>query len=141
MPPGNLCVMKNATTTLKTTELFLSELAPVARALETWRKARKFRQPIPEHLWGQMAGLARRHGVSRVSQALRLDYYSLQRRVEAPAGGPDFVEIKMASAVDQSAGCAALLEDGTGRKLLLRWSGSPGPEFLGVVQSFLSQGA
>jgi len=126
---------------MKTNEPFLSELAPVARALEAWRKTRKARQPIPEPLWRQMAALGRRHGVSRVCQALGLDYYSLKRRVEEAVGGPDFVEIKMASAVDQSFGCTAQLEDGKGRKLLLRWSSSPGPEFLGVVQAFWNQGA
>ena len=126
---------------MKTKDPSLSELAPVRRALETWRKTRKPRQPIPERVWGQMAVLARRHGVSRICQALRLDYYSLKRRVQESAGAPDFVEVKMASTVDQAPGCTTQLEDGKGRKLLLRWSCSPGPEILGVVESFWNQSA
>lgn len=126
---------------MKTKETFLSDLAPVARALESWRRTRKHRQAIPETLWTRLALVARRHGVSPVSQALRLDYYSLKARVEECAGAPEFVELKMASPVDESRGCTAQLEDAKGRKLLLRWSCSPGPEFLGVVQAFWNQGA
>ncbi len=53
---------------------FLSDLAPVHRALEAWRKTRQHRQPIPEDLWMKVTVLARSHGVSPVSQALGLDY-------------------------------------------------------------------
>ena len=126
---------------MKTNEPFLSELAAVARALEIWRKTRKHRQSIPESLWKQIAGVARHHGVSPVSQALRLDYYSLKRRVEESAGAPDFVEVKMVPTPEDHSGCTVQLEDEQGRKLLLRWSSCPGPELLGVVQAFWNQGA
>lgn len=125
---------------MKTNETFLSKLAPAARALETWRRTRRHRQPIPEVLWKQIVGVARHHGVSSVSEALRLNYYSLKRRVEESAGATDFVEVKMAPTPEKPSGCTAQMEDGQGRKLLLHWS-SPGPELLGVVQAFWSQGA
>lgn len=130
-----------ATTTMKSKKLFRSELEPVRRALAAWRKTRPHRQPIPEALWSEMAALARTHGVSSVSRALRLDYYALKRRVSEPVPASDFVEVKLASAEDPTRGCTAELEDRQGRKLRLRWSWAPGPELLGVVQAFWNQGA
>lgn len=130
---------------MKIKEPFLSKLAPVRRALETWRRTRKPRQPIPETLWMQMAALACAHGVSPVSQALGLDYYALKRRVAeiskvpAPSVSSEFVELKF-PASDGASACVAELEDGRGRKLILRWASSPGTQMLGLVQCFLNQG-
>lgn len=58
---------------MKIKETFLSDLAPVRRALDAWRKTRKRCQTIPESLWTPIAALACAHGGSQVSQALRLD--------------------------------------------------------------------
>jgi hypothetical protein len=88
-----------------------------------------------------MADLGCTHGVSSVSQALRLDYYALKRRVSERMPASDFVEVNIAPANDPTRGCTAELEDRRGQKLLLRWSSAPGPELLGVVQAFLNQGA
>lgn len=126
---------------MKSKTAFLCDLAPVKRALEGWRKTRRHGQRIPEDLWSQVAVLARRHGVSPVSQALGLDYYSLQGRVKDRACASDFVEVGMAPAGELAQSCTAELEDRQGRKLLLRWSRSPGSELLGVVQAFWNQGA
>ena len=118
-----------------------SDLALVRRALATWRKTSQPRQRIPEPLWTQIAALARIHGVSPVCRALRLDYYALKTRASQKVPGSDFVEVKFAPAGDGPQGCTAEFENPQGRKLLLRWSGSPGPELLGAVQAFLNQGA
>lgn len=126
---------------MKSKKLFHAQLKPVRRALEVWRKTRLLRQPIPATLWTEMAALARIYGVSSVSQALRLDYYALKRRVSEPASAADFVELPFSTADDPTRGCTAELEDRQGRKLLLRWSSAPGPELLGVVQAFWNQGA
>ena len=126
---------------MKSKKLGPSELEAVGRALGAWRKTRHTGQPIPETLWSEMAALARTHGVSSVSQVLRLDYYALQRRVREQAPAADFVEVRFAPAEDAARGCTAELEDRQGRKLLLRWSCAPGPELLGVVQAFWNQGA
>lgn len=120
---------------------FLSDLAPAQRALEAWRKTRQHRQPIPETLWRQMAALARTHGVSSVSQALRLNYEALKRRVRERGPGSDFVEVRCAPADCLAQGCTAELEDRQGRKVLLRWASTPGPELLGVVRAFWNPGA
>jgi len=126
---------------MKSKKVFDSEIAPVRRALEAWRKTRPHRQPIPEPLWIQMADLGCTHGVSSISRALRLDYYALKRRVSERMPASDFVEVNIAPAADSTRGCTAELQDRRGRKLLLRWVSAPGPELLGVVQAFWNQSA
>lgn len=126
---------------MKSKKLFHSDLTAASRALEAWRKTRHPRQPIPETLWAEMSALARTHGVSLVSRALRLDYYALQRRVNEQPPASDFVEVKFACAEDLQRGCTAEMEDRQGRKLLVRWTSTPGPELLAVVQAFWKQGA
>lgn len=126
---------------MKSNGQFHSDLAPVRRALEFWRKRCQPGQRIPESLWAQMAALARTHGVSPVCQALRLDYYALKTRASQQVEVSDFVEVKFPSAGQGPQGCTAEFEDRQGRKLLLRWSSAPGPELLGAVQAFLNQGA
>ena len=126
---------------MKSNDLFHSDLAPVSRALAAWRKTRQPRQRIPESLWIQMSALARTHGIAPVSRALRLDYYVLKARASQPEPASDFVEVKLAPAGNVTPGCTAEFETQQGRKLLLRWSGTPGPELLGVVQAFWNQGA
>ncbi len=65
---------------------------------QAWRRQRKGGSRIPQTLWGLAVGLASRHGVSRAATALKLDYYSLKKQVEAaadrsPSSSPGFVEL------------------------------------------------
>ena len=53
---------------------FLTEVEPVRCQLQAWRQTRKHRDRIPESLWQAMAQLARAFGVSRVCQALRIEF-------------------------------------------------------------------
>jgi hypothetical protein len=57
----------------------------VRRRLERWREARRAGMRIPEPLWAVAVKVAGRYGIHRTAQALRLDYYSLKRRVEREA--------------------------------------------------------
>lgn len=76
------------------------KLEVVQRRFERWRQTRPPRSRIPGGLWAAAVMLASSHGIHRVSKALRLDYYSLKKRVEQrSAVGSD-------SAADDSA-CAA----------------------------------
>jgi hypothetical protein len=73
------------------------DLARAQDQFRAWR-ARRTGGRIPPPLWMLAVRLVQRYGVSRTATALRLDYYSLKRRAEAPApkpptGGPAFVEL------------------------------------------------
>lgn len=65
--------------------LSLSRLRGVQRRFEQWRRERKGRARIPEALWRAAVTMAEIYGVNRTATALRLDYYTLKKRLEAKA--------------------------------------------------------
>lgn len=83
-------------------------LTDAARLFRRWRASRKLGERIPTALWTVACAAVAQHGVSRVSSALGLDYYSVKRRSEkasvapsppvrkkTPDRAPAFVEIPM----------------------------------------------
>ena len=72
-----------------------TDLQQLQLELNTWRQGRSGRAHLPEALWAAATQLAQAQGVSRVSRALRLGYFQLQRRVQAAASAPPpgFVEL------------------------------------------------
>lgn len=103
-----------------------------ARAkLEKWRLGGRRGRRIPEAVWSEAVELARVHGVSKTSVALRLGYYGLRRRlgggsetavaaesIEAPA----FVELALGGR--GAAECVVVFEDGQGRHLRIELRGA-----------------
>lgn len=81
-----------------------SDVTLARRAFERWRRSRPRGARIPEGLWSMVVGLAAEHGVSQASQALRLDYYAVQRRLAASGAvrskpsAHEFVELSMPAA-------------------------------------------
>ena len=55
----------------------------LAQRLTAWRDTRTRGQRIPEDIWREAVELARAHGLSPTTTALKLNYYDLQRRVGA----------------------------------------------------------
>jgi hypothetical protein len=125
---------------------------PFARTrveLERWRCWRRSGERIPSRLWSSAVDLAREHGVSRTSSALRIDYYALKgrlaelgksslpvtrrsradpdlRRRVASEGG--FVEVFPLSlpnpSVTSVADCAIVVEDAHGTRLRVELRGA-----------------
>ena len=122
------------------------EVRPVRCQFEQWRRRRSAGTPIPELLWRAAVALARKHGVSKTSLALRLDYYSLKRRLEAApgprpereGGGARFVEIPLHPVPNGSA-CVLEVEDGRGARLRLELPGVGAGELAGLVGCVWSQ--
>jgi hypothetical protein len=124
------------------TEPFSSDIEPVRRQLEAWRKTRQHRARIPEPLWAAMAKLGKTYGISPVSGALGIDYYALKDRVTAsprsasaisPAQAT-FIEVKPLP-VSQTAGCRVELKDRSGTKMTLHLDGSH-MDALSLAQAF-----
>lgn len=121
------------------------EISRVSRQFKEWRRSRRSGTRIPESLWRAAVALAQRHGVSKASLALRLDYYSLKKRLEAAprprpqaAGtGAPFVEIPL-RAVAGSPACVLEVEDGRGARLRLELQGVGSGELAGLVGSVWS---
>lgn len=120
-------------------------LAEAALRFESWRRDRTGRR-IPEKLWRLAVGLGRRYGVSRTSRALRLQYYSLKKRMEsaaeAPSGKasvpPAFVEILTAPspAVLTS---QVEFESPSGAKMRVEVNGTVSPGLVELCRLFLCE--
>jgi hypothetical protein len=106
-----------------------SQLLRAQHRFELWRKTRKGRAPIPETLWAAAVELAREDGLHRTARALRLDYYSLKKRLSA-AESPlrrstnkaAFVELLPPGASGLSV-CTIEMENAQGEKMKIQLQG------------------
>jgi hypothetical protein len=112
---------------------------------EQWRSGKRPRSRIPEELWTLAVGLAREHGVNRTSRALRLDYYTLKRRLEASSDAEkkvgDFLEVFPFEMVSDGSEWTMELESGTGVQMRMRVKGSDLPDLAALVYAFRSKGS
>jgi hypothetical protein len=131
-----------AKTTTKSDPTFSAAIARVQPALTAWRQRRKHREPIPEALWRKMVRLARRYGLSRVAQVLRVNYTGLKHHLvassdpQAPrtdAIAAEFVEVPMTACPTGSQWVIELEERG-GSKLTLRLAQSDSAAALALAQ-------
>lgn len=111
--------------TARTAEL-PRDLLQAQRRFMAWRSRHAPRQPLPQHLWALAVRLVPRHGLHRTARALKLDYYSLKKRVDAdnpqpPSPGPAFVELPPPLVVSKQA-CFEL-DNGAGATLRVQLSG------------------
>ena len=116
-----------------------STLLLAAARFDAWREERTTRG-FPPGLWRLAVGLAGRHGVSATARALRLDYYTLARRVR-PAGAsrpaaPAFVEIVPGQRAG-SCECVVEIENGEGARMRVRLAGGGVGEVVALERAFL----
>ncbi len=102
------------------------DLARVRSRFLAWRERRRAGSRIPQSLWEQAVELVTRYGVSRTSEVLRLDYYSLKKRAEGSAapsssGGPAFVELPSPVVVGKQ--CLFEFDNGSGVTLRVKLVG------------------
>ena len=125
----------------------VSDAKRVQRQFEDWRRRRRSGTRIPDELWRAAVDLVPELGVSKTSQFLRLDYYSLKKRVEAAArqqglgegDGARFVEIPVAAATGAGGGaCVLEIEDTSGGvRLRMELRGMAAVELGSLVRSVL----
>lgn len=108
-----------------------ADLAKAQRQFQKWRRSCKKRTRIPETLWDLAVQLAHTHGVSRIASLLKLDYYSLQKRLRArnfgdgnshPSSTPTFIELGPLPQV-APAECVIELADGAGALMRVQLKG------------------
>jgi hypothetical protein len=122
------------------------DVSRVRRQFEEWRGSRRPGARIPEPLWRAAVALARRHGVSKTSLALRVDYYSLKKRLEASprqraerdGAVARFVELPL-RAVPGGAACVVEVEDRRGARVRLELQGLGPGELAGLVGTVWSR--
>ena len=112
-----------------TRRLFSStDLNHLQRQLSAWRQRQTGRTRLPDEVWEAAASLARSLGLSQVSRTLRLDYYTLGRRmakrVALASGSPKaatFVELALGDPSGHERGQEYRVElaDGNSRRMML----------------------
>lgn len=108
-----------------------AELDALRGRFDGWRKNRTGRN-LPEELWQKAVEFAEIHGVSRVAQALGMNYVALKRRVETPKrpgdegarAKPAFVEVELTSPASQMSECVVELEDRKRGKMTIHLKGT-----------------
>jgi hypothetical protein len=133
---------------MKSNRSFSLDVEEARRRLEVWRKSRSRGKRIPAPLWALAAALARKHGVSPVSQRLGLDYNGLKRRAETirtPRRSrlkppPGFVELPLIGQPAQRPNCTVELARGEGARMTIRWEGKEGLDLVGLAEAFWRSG-
>ena len=131
--------------TRKTREL-PARLEGLRRRFERWRRTREGRSRIPEPLWTSAVKVAGRYGTGRTARVLRVDYYSLKKRVEGapaataskvPAGaaGATFLELP-APVWPGCVQCTLELENASGAKMRVHLKGVEAPDLAALSRSF-----
>jgi hypothetical protein len=125
-------------------------LEGVRRRFERWRRTRRGRSRVPEGLWAAAVKAARGCGIHCTARALRVDYYSLKKRVEqeaartpgvpdAEAGAP-FIELALPGRVG-SCQCILELENADGAKMRVDWKGVEAPDLAALSRSLWGRGS
>ena len=114
---------------------------------ERWRDAHELGTRIPEKLWRLATQMAVTYGVSRTANALKLDYYSLKKRLPDGAStmglparssqATAFLELP-ASAFVASGECIIDLEHSSGAKLRIHYKGVA-PDWDNLRRAFWSE--
>ena len=106
----------------------------------TWRQTRSVGSRIPKPLWKSAAKVAAEHGVNLTASALKLDYYSLKKRVTGDNGlarSSKFVELSSAcSPLPIGNECVIDLEDSSGARMRMHLKGSSVPDVLALARDF-----
>jgi hypothetical protein len=118
------------------------ELETTRQRFEEWRRTRPVGARIPKSLWSAAARMAARHGIHRTAKVLRVDYYSLQRRVQqesasgaAGDGVSTFIELAAPLASDTGE-CVLELERAGGEKMRVHLKGLAVPDLAALSRSF-----
>jgi hypothetical protein len=116
--------------------------APLARLKQrfmTWRKTRRRGERIPAPLWQAAAQIAADFGLCQTATVLRLDYYSLKRRMDSqpecnlPAA--TFLELPPVVGAPASE-CVIELQDGLGASMRMHLRGPQIPDIVALSREF-----
>lgn len=127
------------------------DIEALRRRVETWRKIRTKRSPMPEELWSDAARLAAHHGYRRVARTLRINYDSLKERLERgskkegkkTSSPEEFVEMRASEVfgASQSPGSVVEMTDGKGCTLTIRLAEGEKLDVHRLVAAFRSRRA
>jgi hypothetical protein len=111
-------------------------LARLERRFATWRKSRSVGERIPKWLWKAAVQVAAEHGLNQTASVLKLDYYSLKKRVDGSrASSATFVELPSPS-FPMTGECVIEMEDCRGARMRVHLKGQDVPDLLPLSRLF-----
>ncbi len=118
-------------------------LERLRQRLEHWRQTRKPPSRIPDSLWSAAVTMANTYGVNRTARTLRLDYYSLKKRVDQGTAATSdtkpvpmpFVELANLPTVGPCL-CRLELENADGMKMRVQLRSVAMPDLSAISRSF-----
>ena len=121
-----------------------SDLAGAERRFTKWRRTRKPGTRIPERQWASAVKLAAMYGLHPTASALRLDYYSLKRRLERMAAASSAQPAENGAAfVELTAPCASGprewsidFENDSGARMRIHGKGGDALDVVALARSF-----
>jgi hypothetical protein len=115
------------------------QIERLRKHFEDWRKRRKPRARIPIRLWNAAVQVAGECGLNRTAKALRLDYYTLKKRIDASGGvqepAPVFIELSPAASGSTSE-CIIECENRNGAKMRIHLKGMGTPDLNDLSETF-----
>ena len=119
-----------------------SGIEAVRTEFEDWRRGRARKSPIPDELWSAAIDAARKEGVNRTAQQLRLDAGKLKRLLIAADGRgrrvarkPRFVEL-IAPAPASTPECLIEFESAGGGKMSIHWKAAVPPDWTNLLRAW-----
>lgn len=118
-----------------------ASLSRLSQRFLAWRKTRPRGERIPASLWNSAVKMAARHGLNCTARSLKLDPYSLKKRMDAAEDkepeSSAFVELP-ASAMTVASECVIEWEDHAGARMRVHFKGPNIPDVLALSHSFWS---
>lgn len=121
----------------------------VRDTFDLWRAARQKKGPLPEELWSSAVALCDRHSLSEVSQALRLNYSDLRKRVNGRNGSGktgipeisffDVTNSYKAESSGNASECSMEIRDGDGFSLKMQCRGEAGVDIEAICRLILDR--
>ena len=115
--------------------------AEVGERIEAWRRTERAASSHARRAVGSRGRLAKKYSLHKVSKAFRLSYTSLKKRVhpDMPSArkepGPVFIELDMGPTA-RIPECTVEMEDGSGAKMRMRFSGKVDCNLLELGKAF-----
>ena len=112
-------------------------LSRLAQRFIAWRRRRARGERIPQSLWNAAVKMAGKYGLNLTARVLKLDYYSLKKRLEsADEATPSSTFVELPSSPLVSSECVIEWEDAAGARMRVHVKGPHLPDVLALSRSF-----
>ncbi len=116
-------------------------LTDVKLQFKIWRDTRKQKSRIPDELWSSAVSLSNRYSIHSISKALHVNHTALRDRVSSWRTNRSqetlscFIEVPLPQSSSASQ-CLVEMENRSGEKMRMHFSGGIGVDLLGLSQNF-----